>query len=146
VLSYYRRRKPDLTAATVPGLGHARFAAVAAALPRLEGVSLVLLGLYHTDGQTWLNALALGHRPDSRHGLLDLDVSFPLSVWIRDSTGRWHATRRYAYSDDDREYVLTLQLTPPLPQAATWIDLLAAGPSAEARVRLPLEWHPIAGE
>lgn len=118
-----------------------------AALPRLDGVRLVLLGLSHIDGQTWMNVLAIGYQPDHRHGLLGLDMSFPLTVWIRDSAGRWHATRRYAYSaDDDREYSFTLQLAPPLTRAASWIDVLVAGPSAEARVRLPLEWHPNAGE
>ena len=84
-LAYYRRRKPDLTAAGAAGRGLERFAAMAA------------------------------------------------------------AARRYAYSADD-EYSFTLQLAPPLTRAASWIDVLVASPSAEAHVRLPLDWHPIAGE
>jgi hypothetical protein len=134
LLTHYHRRRPD-TAPPRDG-----FAAVAAALPELDGIGLVLLGLHNSDGGTWMNALALGQMPGNQHGPLGLEESFPLSVWIRDSAGRWHAARPAGWYDDDGEYVLTLQLVPPLPRSADWIEVLAAGRSAEARVELPLRW------
>ena len=54
MLTHYHRRKPETAPA---GDG---FAGVAAALPELEGIRLVLLGLHNCDGGTWMDALALG--------------------------------------------------------------------------------------
>jgi len=65
---------------------------------------------------------------------------FPLSVWIRDSGGRWHAAQQASGYRDDREYALVLRLVPPLTRATDWIELLAAGPAAEVRAKLPLCW------
>jgi hypothetical protein len=31
-------------------------------------------------------------------------------------------------------------MVPPLARSTSWIDVLAAGQSAEVRVRLPLDW------
>jgi hypothetical protein len=36
---------------------------------------------------------------------------------------------------------MRLQVLPPLSRAAAWIDVLAAGHSAEVRVTLPLRWQ-----
>jgi len=134
LLTHYHRRKPDTVA---PRDG---FAALAAALPELDGIGLVLLGLHNNDGGTLMNALAFGQMPDNQHGPLGLDMAFPLSVWVRDSAGRWHAARPAGWHQDGGEYQLTLQLVPPLPRSAAWIEVLAAGSSAEARTRLPLRW------
>jgi hypothetical protein len=42
----------------------------------------------------------------------------------------------------DRSAVtMRLQLLPPLSRAAAWIDVVAAGQSAQARVTLPLRWQ-----
>jgi hypothetical protein len=38
------------------------------------------------------------------------------------------------------EYALQLRLVPPLPPSATWIEVLAAGRSAQVRARLTLRW------
>jgi hypothetical protein len=135
LLAHYRRRKPD-AAAVRDGC-----AAVAAALPELDGVRLAVLGLQNTEGETWLQVLARGLMPEGHHGPFGLDMYFPLSVWIRDSGGRWHATRASGWHRAGGEYALKLQLVPPLPRTTTWIDIAAAGPSAQARARLPLRWE-----
>jgi hypothetical protein len=137
LLSHYHRRKPD-TAPTGDG-----FAAVAAALPELDGIKLVLLGLHNCDGGTWMNALALGcwaDRPPVNHGPLGLEANFPLSIWVRDSAGRWHVARSTGWHREPGEATLTLRLTPPLPRSCPWIEVLATGPSAEVRAMLPLGW------
>ena len=70
-----------------------------------------------------------------------LDMSFPLSVWILDSTGGWHAARPDYVRPCEGDYALTLRLVPPLTRSATWIEVLAAGRSAEVRARLPVHWQ-----
>jgi hypothetical protein len=39
------------------------------------------------------------------------------------------------------EIALRLQVVPPLSHATAWIEVLAAGQSAEARTTLPLCWE-----
>ena len=134
MLTHYQRRKPDAAPA---GDG---FAAVAAALPELEGIRLVLLGLHNSDGGTWMDALALGRLPGLRHGPLGVDMAFPLSMWVRDGAGRWHAARPAGWYDEGGEAALTLRLTPPLSRSCARIEILATGRSAEVRATLPLCW------
>jgi hypothetical protein len=134
LLAHYQRRKPDTTPVRD---GHA---AVAAALPELDGVQLALLGLLNTEGGSWLQVLARGLVPESPAGPFGIDYYFPLSVWIRDSGGRWHASRPGGWHRASGEHVLKLQLVPPLARSTVWIEVLAAGPSAQVRVRLPLHW------
>jgi hypothetical protein len=134
LLSHYHRRKPDIAPA------RDGFAAAAAALPELDGIRLVLLGLHNCDGGTWVNALALGHLGRLRQGPHGLDMAFPLSVWIRDDAGRWHVARPAGWFDQDGEAALTLRLTPPLTRSPAWIEVLAAGQSAEVRATVPLGW------
>ena len=67
----------------------------------------------------------------------------PLPVlWIRDSSGRWHATRTNGagLSANSGEVMLWLEIVPPLDRGTAWIDVVATGRSAEVRVRLPLCW------
>jgi hypothetical protein len=135
LLAHYHRRKPDAAAVRDGN------AAVAAALPELDGVRLAVLGLQNTEGETWLQVLARGLMPEGHHGPFGLDMYFPLSVWVRDSGGRWHATRASGWHRAGGEYALKLQLVPPLPRTTAWIDIAAAGPSAKARARLPLRWE-----
>ena len=134
LLSHYHRRKPDIAPA------RDCFAAAATALPEVDGVRLVLLGLHNCDGSTWVNALALGQLSGSQHGLLGLDMAIPLSLWVRDDTGRWHVARPAAWYDEDGEAALTLRLTPPLTGWPAWIEVRAAGESAEVRATVPLYW------
>jgi len=61
-------------------------------------------------------------------------------LWIRDSRGRWHATRTHGLSPSANggEGLLWLELVPPLDRGTAWIDVIATGRSAQARIRLPL--------
>ncbi len=134
LLTYYHRRKPETAPA---GDG---FAAVAVALPDLEGIRLVLLGLHNYDGGTWMEALVRGQLPDPRQRVLGLDMAFPLSMWVRDGAGRWHAARPAGWFHGADEAALTLRLTPPLTRSCAWLDVLATGQSAEVRATVPLRW------
>jgi hypothetical protein len=133
-LTHYHRRKPETATA---GDG---FAGVAAALPELEGIRLVLLGLHNYDGGTWMDALALGQLSGVQQGALGLDMAFPLSMWVRDGAGRWHAARPAGWYHEGGEATLTLRLTPPLTRSCAWIEVLATGQSAEVRATVPLCW------
>jgi len=134
MLTHYHRRKPGAAPA---GDG---FAAVAVALPELDGIRLVLLGVHNYDGGTWMDALALGRLPERQQGSLGLDMAFPLSMWVRDSAGRWHAARPAGWYHEAGEAALTLRLTPPLTRSCARIEVLAAGQSAEVRAIVPLSW------
>jgi hypothetical protein len=54
-------------------------------------------------------------------------------IWIRDNGGHSHATRNRGRSGIGGEIALCLQMMPPLSHATAWIEVLAAGQSAEAR-------------
>ena len=64
------------------------------------------------------------------------------ALWIRDNTGRWHATRDYAPRPlgDNGEVTAERAIAPPLEAGTPWIDLVAAEPSAQVQARLPLSW------
>jgi hypothetical protein len=134
LLAHYQRRKPDTTPV------HDGQAAVAAALPEVDGINLAVIGLYNSEGNTWLQAMVWGQGLQSRHGPFGNGRYFPLSIWIRDSVGRWHATRPAGWYGVPGEYTLRLQLTPSLARSTAWIEVLVAGRSAEVRAKLPLRW------
>jgi hypothetical protein len=137
VLAHYQRRKPD----PVPLLEG--YAAMTAALPELDGIQLVLLGLHHSEGGSSLYALARGRLPEPFTGPFGIDPAFPLSVWLQDSGGRWHAARpaeRHRGGAREAERTMRLQLVPPLTRATAWAEVRADGPTAEVRTRLPLRW------
>jgi hypothetical protein len=137
VLAHYQRRKPE----PVPLLEG--YAAMAAALPELNGIQLTLLGLHHNDGDSSLHVLVRGQVPEAYLGPFGIDPAFPLSVWLRDSGGRWHVARpagRHRGELKDGEWTMRLQLVPPLTRATPWAEVLARGQSGEVRTRLPLRW------
>ena len=134
LLAYYQRRRPD-TAQVRDG-----FAAVAAALPELDGIRLALVGLHNTEGKTALHVLARGVRREERFGPHRLNLDFPLSFWLRDSGGRWHAARPAAWYPSDPEHSIELALVPPLPRSTAWVEVVASGRSGDVRARLPLRW------
>jgi hypothetical protein len=137
LLAHYQRRKLD-TAPVRDG-----YAAVTAALPELDGIRLVLLGLHNTEGTSSLHVLARGMTVEGHAGPLGVDLDFPLSIWLRDSGGRWHAACPAGWhrsEPKDRECAVRLRLVPPLPQSTTWVEVLAGGRSAEVRTRLPVRW------
>ena len=135
LLAHYQRRKPD------PPQMRDGYAALAASLPELDGIRLTLLGLQHTQGGSALHVLAQGQTPEPRPGPLDIDMSFPLSLWLRDSGGRWHAARRDRCHRAGLESAIRLRLVPPLTRPADWVEVLAGGRSAEVRATLPLCWR-----
>jgi hypothetical protein len=130
LLAHYHRRKPD------PAPVWDGFAGAAASLPELDGIRLALLGVHTSEGRTVLHLRASIQDGAGR----PLGHDLPLSVWVRDSGGRWHVAEQDSWAADDGEYALTLRLVPPLARSAAWIELLAAGLSAEVRAKLPLRW------
>jgi hypothetical protein len=134
LLSHYHRRRPE------SALARDGFAAAAAALPELDGIRLVLLGLHNCDGGTWVNALAHGNLARRQYGPHGLDLAFPLSIWIRDDAGRWHVARPASWFDEGDEANVMLRLTPPLTRSPAAIEVVAAGQSAEVRAAVPLSW------
>ena len=135
LLAHYQRRKPE------PTQMREGYAALAASLPELDGIRVTLLGLHHTEGGSALHALVQGRIPEPRPGPLDIDLNFPLSFWLRDSGGRWHAARPDRCHQAGRERAIRLRLVPPLTRPAEWVEVLAGGRSAEVRATLPLCWR-----
>ena len=111
-------------------------AAVAAALPDLDGIRLTILGLTSSANSTMLHAHGSGLTHDYDRWP---EQNLAPTIWIRDSYGRWHATR----VDRPREGDVTirLQVVPPLSPRTDWIEILLAGQSAEVRATLPLRWQ-----
>jgi len=138
MLAHYRRRQP------AQALGDDGCAAAAVALPELDGIRLSVLGMHNFDGSTVLYGHASGVTPPGPGGPPGVELDFPLRIWVRDSRGQWHATRATARRwsvEDDREMTLRLEVVPPLSRAITRIEILATGPSTQARTTLPLDWH-----
>lgn len=135
LLAHYRRRKPE------PTQMHEGYVALATRLPELDGIRVNLLGLQHTQGGSSLHVLVQGRIPEPRPGPLDIDLNFPLSLWLRDSGGRWHAARPDRCHQAGRERAIRLRLVPPLTRPADWVEVLAGGRSAEVRATLPLRWR-----
>ncbi len=135
LLAHYQRRKPE------PTQMREGYAPLAASLPELDGIRVTLLGLHHTQGGSALHVLVQGRIPEPRPGPLDIDLNFPLSLWLRDSGGRWHAARPDRCHQAGRERAIRLRLVPPLIRPADWVEVLAGGRSAEVRATLPLCWR-----
>jgi hypothetical protein len=133
LLSHYQRRKPDTPPARE---GHAP---LAVALPEFDGMRLALLGLHNTDGQTTLHLLVSGLPEDDGTGPPLLE-NLPVSVWVRDSGGRWHVAGVDGAHFSDGEHWLRMRLRPALARSTAWIEVLVAGRSAEVCATLPLDW------
>jgi hypothetical protein len=133
LLSHYQRRKPDTAPARE---GHAP---LAVAFPEFDGMRLALLGLHNTDGQTLLHLLVSGLPEDEGTGPPIME-NLPVSVWVRDSGGRWHVAGVDNVQFSDGEYCLRMKLRPALARSTAWIEVLVAGRSAEVCATVPLGW------
>jgi hypothetical protein len=132
-------------AGPAPGLA----AAAIAELPELDGARITILGLHHATvvglhnsvTQTIVHMLVTGVRPEDDWTYGRVVRPLP-ALWVRDSSGRWHATRTQGVgpSPSSREVIVWLGVVPPLDSGTPWIDLVATGQSAEARIKLPLRW------
>ena len=111
-------------------------AAVAAALPDLDGTRLSILGLTSSADGTVLHAHGSG-LTHYYYGWPEKNLA--PAIWIHDSRGRWHATRADSYHEGD--ITMHLQVVPPLSPGTDRIEILLAGQSAEVRATLPLRWQ-----
>ncbi len=124
--------------APVPG----SWAAPVAELPELDGARLAILGVHHGEpGGTIVHMLATGVAQEDDWAYSRVVRPLPV-LWIRDSSGRWHTTRTNGVepSRDTGVVMLWLEIVPALDRGIAWIDVVAAGRSAEIRARLPLRW------
>jgi hypothetical protein len=120
-------------------------AAIVAELPGLDGAKIAIAGLHHGERGTIMHLLAAG---------VTLEAGWPYGVrplpalWIRDSDRRWHATRADGivspWGDnganpwtDTRMVTAWLRIIPPLHRGTSWIEISAAGRSAQVRTTLP---------
>jgi hypothetical protein len=136
MLTRYHHRKPYQTPA--PG----SWAAPVAELPELDGTRITVLGLHHGDfGTTILHTLVSGVTMEDDWAYSRVVRPLPV-LWIQDNSGRWHTTQTdgISHPGGNGEVVLWLRILPPLDRSTTWIDVVAAGQSAEARATLPLGW------
>jgi hypothetical protein len=134
-----RRREPQ---APAPGI----LTGAIAELPELDGAKIAIAGLHHGDRGTILHLLATG---------VTLQAGWPYAIrpvpalWIRDSYGRWHATdtdsvvRPWGHHGanpwtDTCMVTVWLRIIPPLDRGTAWIEISAAGRSAQVRATLPL--------
>jgi hypothetical protein len=135
-----RRREPKAPPA------HRILAATVAELPGLDGAQIAIAGLHHGERVTILHLLATG---------VTLEAGWPYGIrplpalWIRDSDSRWHTTRlddvvspwadNGAYPWTDTCMIAAwLRIIPPLSRGTAWIEISAAGQSAQVRATLPL--------
>jgi hypothetical protein len=117
------------------------FAAGAVVLPELDGIRLAILGLHNCEHSTILHVHATGPACHTAYGPNE-PYSWP-PLWILDSGNRWHVTRTSGRSGQNGEMALRLEIVPPLSSKTAWIEVLAAGQSAQARARLPLRWQEL---
>jgi hypothetical protein len=135
LLTYCRRGKPER--APVPG-----WAAVTTELPELDGARIAVLGLHNGQHGQFLHLLASGVTPEYTWSYGMIANRMPV-FWLRGRNGRWHTARpaRSAPVRNAGDFMLWLRVVPPLEHGTPWADVVAAGPSAEIRARLPLRWN-----
>ena len=130
--------------APAPGL----LAATVAELPELDGATIAIAGLHHGERGTIMHLLATGVTLEDDWPYAR-GVRPPPMLWIRDSDGGWHATRLDSvvspWGDnganpwtDTCMVTVWLRIVPPLDRGTAWIEISAAGRSAQVRATLPL--------
>jgi hypothetical protein len=114
--------------------GPAGSAAAAVTLPEIDGIRFTILGVHDTADRTVIFMHAAG-ATGNESGM----GTWP-AIWVRSPAG-WHATRPGGSRDLDGEVTMDVTVMPPLGRDASWIEVIAAGRSAVARVTLPLSWQ-----
>jgi hypothetical protein len=114
-------------------------AAATAALPDLDGITLAILGLHTCLGRTVVHMRASG--PLNQVSYSPAELYYWPVTWIRDSGGRWHATRTLGRGGSADGTALRVEVVPPLSRATTGIEVITTGRSAQARAKLPLHWE-----
>jgi hypothetical protein len=134
LLAYRRRGKPER--ASVPG-----WAVMAIALPELDGARVTVLALHNGERGQFLHLLASGVTPEYTWAYGTIANRMPV-LWLREPNGRWHTARPASSAPlrDTEDLLLWHRVVPPLHPGTPWIDVVAAGPSAQIRARLPLSW------
>ncbi|HUB22126.1 MAG TPA: hypothetical protein VMA97_06940 [Streptosporangiaceae bacterium] len=134
LLTYCRRGKP--ARAPVPG-----WAVAATGLPGRDGARIAVLGLHNGQHGQFLHLLASGVTPEYTWSYGMIANRMPV-FWLRGGNGRWHTARpaRSAPVPNADDFMLWLRVVPPLEYGTPWTDVVAVGPSAEIRARLPLRW------
>jgi hypothetical protein len=117
-------------------------AAMVADLPELDGAKITILGLHHGDRGTILHMLVGGVTPEEDWAYSRGVRPLPL-LWIRDSSERWHTTRMSGcnLSRNTGDALLWLEIVPSLDSGIAWVEVIAAGQSAEARAVLRIGWE-----
>ena len=114
-------------------------AAAVAELPELDGVQITIMGLHHDERGNIMHLLVSGVTLEEEwayaRGVRPLPV-----LWVHDSEGRWHATDLAGVSPWQNAglTMVSMRIVPPLDRGTAWIDIAAAGRSAEVRATLPL--------
>jgi hypothetical protein len=109
-------------------------AGAAVALPELDGVKIVILGLHSSESGDVLH----GHASGMAAAIEPHGNGVPV-LWLRDDGGHWHTTRPRGFSKRDGEIAMRLVIVPPLHRSA-WIEVVVAGKSAEVGTTLALRW------
>jgi hypothetical protein len=126
-----------------PGPAPRTCSATTIELPPIDDARIAVLGLHQGDNGTVLHLQVQAGRVTPENDWEYSRGVGPLPVlWIRDGANRWHATRTSGWNRlKDDEVVLRLAIVPPLEAETPWIEVLAAGQSAEVRAVLRLRWH-----
>jgi hypothetical protein len=122
--------------------GRDGLAPAAAMLPEADGALCAITGLYSTERAVILRALAWGWHA-GRTPFPRTDERY--SWWAIDNSGRWHIAQQtnapiggingHGFTD--------IALIPPLHPAATSLDIILTGPTAQASATTPLDWQPL---
>jgi hypothetical protein len=105
-------------------------AAIAVTLPELDGTTITLLGLHDNGERTALHAHATALGPDT---------SLMPQLWLVDDRGHWHVADGDGWRRASGDPTSHLTVAPTLGRPA-WVEIIAAGRSAEVRAKVPLQW------
>jgi hypothetical protein len=133
---------PGAPAARAAPATQTAVAAVAVALPEIDGVRFAVAGLHSGWNRNVLYVVATGLPPPRPGPPGRNEPGNGFSWWVRDSAGRWHvAAASRSEAGTGGESRLSLSILPPLGPEMSEIELVVTGQSASVRARLPLRWQ-----